>query len=170
LPVTLPQSKESFVIPDNVYLLGTMNTADRSIKLMDAALRRRFAFLELMPRLDLLQGGKVEGLELEDFLRELNRRISAREGREKQIGHSFLLGSDGEPVADPDEFARRFRQEILPLLQEYCYDDYGALSEYLGESLVDREARRLNEEVLDNPEELIAALAEALRPPAGAEP
>ena len=170
LPVTLPQSKESFVIPDNVYLLGTMNTADRSIKLLDAALRRRFAFLELMPRLDLLQGGKVEGLELEDFLRELNRRIAAREGREKQIGHSFLLGPDGEPVADPDEFARRFRQEILPLLQEYCYDDYGALSEYLGEALVDREARQLNEEVLDKPEELIAALAEALRPPTGAEP
>ncbi len=169
LPVTLPQSKESFVIPDNVYLLGTMNTADRSIKLLDAALRRRFAFLELMPRLELLRGGKVEGLELEDFLGELNRRIAAREGREKQIGHSFLLGPDGEPVADPEDFARRFRQEILPLLQEYCYDDYGALSEYLGEVLVDREGRRLNERVLDKPEELIATLAEALRP-AGAEP
>jgi 5-methylcytosine-specific restriction protein B len=169
LPVTLPQSKESFVIPDNVYLLGTMNTADRSIKLLDAALRRRFAFLELMPRIELLEGGKVEDLALDDFLRELNRRIAAREGREKQIGHSFLLGSDGEPVAEPEEFARRFRQEILPLLQEYCYDDYGALAEYLGEELVDREGRRLNEQVLNKPEELIATLAEALRP-AGTEP
>jgi 5-methylcytosine-specific restriction protein B len=165
LRVTLPQSKEGFVIPDNVYLLGTMNTADRSIKLMDAALRRRFAFLELMPRLDLLQGGKVEGLELDDFLEELNRRIAAREGREKQIGHAFLLGPDGEPIAEPEEFARRFRQEILPLLQEYCYDDYGALAEYLGERIVKRDARRLDAQVLEKPEELIAALVKALQSP-----
>jgi 5-methylcytosine-specific restriction enzyme B len=164
MQVTLPQSKETFLIPDNIYLLGTMNTADRSIKLLDAALRRRFAFLELMPRLDLLKGGKVDELELDDFLGELNRRIAAREGRERQIGHSFLLGPGGEPIAEAEEFARRFRQEILPLLQEYCYDDYGALADYLGEGLVEREGRRLKEQVLGKPEELVAALAEALMP------
>jgi len=128
--VTLPQSKESFTIPPNVYLLGTMNTADRSIKLLDAALRRRFAFIEFMPDVELLRGGKVEGLDLDEFLIELNARIAAHAGREKQIGHSFLMDGS-QPISDAGEFARRFRQEILPLLQEYCYDDYAALARYL---------------------------------------
>ena len=141
LLVTLPQSKESFCIPPNVYLLGTMNTADRSIKLLDAALRRRFAFIELMPDVELLRGAKVGTLALDDFLEELNRRIAKTEGREKQIGHSFLLEGD-EPITEPDEFARRFRQEILPLLQEYCYDDYSALASYIGAKLVERAPRR----------------------------
>jgi 5-methylcytosine-specific restriction enzyme B len=162
--VTLPQSKETFFIPDNVYLLGTMNTADRSIKLLDAALRRRFAFLELMPRLDLLKGGMVGELDLYDFLEELNQRIATHEGRERQIGHSFLLGPTGEPISEIDEFARRFRQEILPLLQEYCYDDYGTLADYLGEKLVLREAKGLNGQILSRPEELVATLAESLKP------
>ncbi|HOK45112.1 MAG TPA: AAA family ATPase, partial [Bryobacteraceae bacterium] len=156
LPITLPQSKESFTIPPNVYLLGTMNTADRSIKLLDAALRRRFAFLELMPDSSLLRG-KVGNLLVDEFLDELNRRIAEREGREKQIGHSFLLDGDG-PVVDPGEFARRFRQEILPLLQEYCYDDYTVLAKYIGEKLVDKDAQMLNEEILAKPDRLIEAL------------
>jgi 5-methylcytosine-specific restriction protein B len=155
--VTLPQSKDSLCIPPNVYLLGTMNTADRSIKLLDAALRRRFAFIELMPDTDVLRGAKVGTLALDDFLEELNRRIAKTEGREKQIGHSFLL--DGyEPISDPDEFARRFRQEILPLLQEYCYDDYGALASYIGAKLVDKEAQTLDHERLADTDALLAAL------------
>lgn len=160
LMISLPQSKEAFTIPPNVYVLGTMNTADRSIKLLDAALRRRFAFIELMPEPSLLEGGKIGGLLLDEFLRELNRRIAKREGREKQIGHSFLLEGE-EPVADADEFARRFRQEILPLLQEYCYDDYAVLAEYVGEGLVDKEGQMLNDEVLSDADSLIAALAKA---------
>jgi len=159
LIITLPQSKESFTIPPNVYLLGTMNTADRSIKLLDAAFRRRFAFLELMPDVEILRGAKVGGLPLDDFLEELNRRIARNEGREKQIGHSFLL-EHGEPVGEPEELARRFRQEILPLLQEFCYDDYVALGDYLGEKLVDKEAQALNMEVLRNPDLLLEALEE----------
>lgn len=157
LLVTLPQSKESFCIPPNLFVLGTMNTADRSIKLLDAALRRRFAFVELMPEPRLLQGGTVNGLCLDDFLEGLNRRIAGNQGREKQIGHSFLL-DEGEPLADPDEFARRFRQEILPLLQEYCYEDYGALAAYIGGALVDAENQTLNFECLNDPSALIAAL------------
>jgi 5-methylcytosine-specific restriction protein B len=159
MPVTLPQSKESFSVPPNVFILGTMNTADRSIKLLDAALRRRFAFRELMPDTELLRGASVGALMLDVFLEGLNRRVAKAEGREKQIGHSFLL--DGSvPVADADEFARRFRQEILPLLQEYCYEDYGALAGYIGEKIVDRNANALDVEYLNDPEALIGALAE----------
>lgn len=159
MAVTLPQSKESFAVPPNVFILGTMNTADRSIKLLDAALRRRFAFIELMPDTELLRGASVGALLLDEFLEELNRRVAKTEGREKQIGHSFLL-EDGKAVADAEEFARRFRQEILPLLQEYCYEDYGALAGYIGEKIVNREANALDFECLNDPEALIKALAE----------
>ncbi|HEX2078944.1 MAG TPA: AAA family ATPase [Longimicrobium sp.] len=159
LVVTLPQSKESFSVPDNVQVLGTMNTADRSIKLLDAALRRRFAFLELMPDDTLLRGATIEGLALDDFLGGLNRRIIKHEGREKQVGHSYLL-VDGRAVDEPAEFARRFRHEILPLLQEYCYDDYSRLAEYLGDRLVDPDAQELDEALLADPSALVAALAE----------
>lgn len=160
--VTLPQSKESFAIPPNVYLLGTMNTADRSIKLLDAALRRRFAFLELMPDVEVLRGATVNDLPLDDFLETLNRRIAQKEGREKQIGHAYLM-DNGQPISDSEEFARRFRQEILPLLQEYCYDDYAALATYLGEKLVDSKNQILNEDLLADDNALIDALAESIK-------
>jgi len=160
LMVSLPQSKEPFTIPPNVYVLGTMNTADRSIKLLDAALRRRFAFVEVMPKPSLLQGGKVGTLLLDEFLEKLNRRIAEKEGREKQIGHSFLMEGD-DPISDHDEFARRFRQEILPLLQEYCYDDYSVLVAYIGDELVDPKGHTLYEERLADPERLIEALEKA---------
>jgi 5-methylcytosine-specific restriction protein B len=166
LVVTLPQSKESFTIPTNVYLLGTMNTADRSIKLMDTALRRRFAFLEMMPDVSLLTGATVNGLPLDEFLIALNKRIAQTEGREKQIGHAFLL--DGEqPVSEPEEFSRRFRQEILPLLQEYCYDDYAEMAQYLGNKLVDSQERALNMDVLLDAERLIEALTAVVNESAG---
>jgi 5-methylcytosine-specific restriction protein B len=155
--ITLPQSKESFAVPSNVYMLGTMNTADRSIKLLDAALRRRFAFRELMPDIDLLRDITIGTLPLGAFLEELNRRIAKTEGREKQIGHSFFMEGT-EAVGDEEEFACRFRQEILPLLQEYCYDDYAALATYLGNKLVDKEANVLNYELLSDPGGLLAAL------------
>ncbi len=161
LSVTLPQSKESFSIPPNVYVLATMNTADRNIKLLDAALRRRFAFIELMPDAELLRGATVGALALDDFLDELNRRIAESEGREKQIGHSYLL-QGGQAITDPDEFAQRFREEILPLLQEYCYEDYATLARYIGTALVDANGRQLEQEKLDDPEQLIAALSAEL--------
>src|SRR5579884_533634 len=110
-----------------------MNTADRSIKLLDAALRRRFAFIEIMPDVTLLRGAVVSGLSLDAFLATLNERIARLEGREKQIGHAFLL-DNGQAVDEPKEFVDRFRQEILPLLQEYCYDDYAELARYVGDA------------------------------------
>jgi 5-methylcytosine-specific restriction protein B len=161
MQVRLPQSRERFTIPPNVFLLGTMNTADRSIKLLDAALRRRFAFMEIMPDVSLLSGAVIGDLELDAFLDALNRRIAASEGREKQIGHSFLL-DDAQPVGEPEEFARRFRQEILPLLQEYCYDDYAALATYLGNTLVDGQAQALNQDILNDADRLVDALAQLI--------
>ena len=165
LLITLPQSKQTFSIPPNVFIIGTMNTADRSIKLLDAALRRRFAFAEVMPNSETLQGAKVGTMALDEFLDELNRRISREAGREKQIGHSFLL-EGGKPVSDPTEFARRFRQEILPLLQEYCYEDYATLALYIGDEIVDADDGALDMDRIQDPESLIAALQKAFAAPA----
>ena len=158
LTLTLPQSKETFSVPPNVFLLGTMNTADRSIKLLDAALRRRFAFVECMPDSELLHGAAVGDLALDDFLDGLNQRIARFEGREKQVGHSYLL-VEGQPVDEVEEFAARFREEILPLLQEYCYDEYATLAKFIGTELVDADAGTLDAEKVDDAEQLVAALA-----------
>lgn len=157
LIINLPQSKETFSIPHNVHIIGTMNTADRSIKLLDVALRRRFSFFELMPDSDLLQGTVINGLPLDLLLETLNKRIALFEGREKQIGHAYLM-SNSEPINDPEELANRFRQDILPLLQEYCYDDYISLEKYLGSKLVDSEENSLNADIVNNDEALIEAL------------
>ena len=163
LTLTLPQSGEEFSVPPNVFLLGTMNTADRSIRLLDAALRRRFAFIELMPDPALLEGGRVHGLDLATFLAELNRRIVERTDREKQVGHSFLLDGD-QPVTDPALFAARFRYEILPLLQEYAFEDYRDLAYYLGDALIDEKEQRLIADKIEDPQALIAALAAEFTP------
>jgi hypothetical protein len=162
--VTLPQSRDAFMIPPNVYFIATMNTADRSIKLLDVALRRRFAFVELLPDLSedsplFEQAIEGSGLTLDGFLRGLNEAIARQEGREKQIGHSFFI-RDGEPIADAEGFARVFRQEVLPLLQEYCYDDYTTLATYLGDTLVDAESQTINSEALADPHQLVKALAD----------
>jgi 5-methylcytosine-specific restriction protein B len=164
LTVVLPQSRETFSVPPNVFLLGTMNTADRSIKLLDAALRRRFAFIELMPDASTLSGGIIGDLNLAAFLMSLNSKVAATEGREKQIGHSFLLNDAGEPVSSPDEFGQRFRYEILPLLQEYSYEDYAELESYIGSRLVNAQDQSLNSEVLSSPSDLLDALRQHLTP------
>lgn len=161
IQVTLPQSKENFTIPPNVYILGTMNTADRSIKLMDTALRRRFAFIEMMPDSSLLHGARVGNLPLDEFLETLNRRIAKVEGREKQIGHAFFL-DQGQPINQPEEFARRFRQEILPLLQEYCYEEYDQLASYIGDQIVDVKSQMLNSDIIKDDEKLIESLVQLL--------
>ena len=160
--LTLPQSKEVFQIPANVFMLGTMNTADRSIKLMDTALRRRFAFIEVMPDLEILRGAAINELPLDDFLEVLNHRIVKVEGREKQIGHAYLMEND-QPITDSKEFGNRFRQDILPLLQEYCYDDYSALEDFLSSDLVDSENQTLEFELINDDDKLISELAKIVK-------
>lgn len=157
ISVTLAQSKESFQVPDNVYIIGTMNTADKSIRLLDAAFRRRFGFIELMPEPDLLAGSPVDRVALDDLLIELNRRIASRFDREKQIGHSFFMVGT-KPLNDIDLLAQRFRLEVLPILQDYFFDDWAGLAEVLGTNIVDVDNYRIKPEVINDP----IALQEAL--------
>ena len=143
ISVTLAASGDTFYVPDNLLIIGTMNTADRSIALLDIALHRRFGFYELMPLYELLDGTVVEGINLGAFLREINRRVFQEVGRNQQIGHSYLM-ENGAPVKDAAELINCLKDKILPLLQEYCYDDYRKLANILGDTLVDRERKLFN--------------------------
>jgi 5-methylcytosine-specific restriction protein B len=157
LPVRLPQSGEEFAVPPNLLLVGTMNTADRSIHLLDTALRRRFAFVELLPDPQLLSGATAGALALDVFLDALNERVRDRVGREKQIGHALFY--DGPTVIDTAEaFAAVFRQELLPLLQEYLFEDYNELASVLG-PVIDPTTQRPSADI-DDPETLCAVLAD----------
>lgn len=155
--VTLPQSGDSLQVPPNLYIIGTMNTADRSIHVLDTALRRRFAFVELLPDPRLLEGASVGSLPLDELLEQLNSLVREQIGREKQIGHALLM-NNGVPISSVDELALAFRYEVLPLLQEYTFGDYGELAELLGSEIIDDAAQVPRASVLDDPEQLIAAL------------
>jgi 5-methylcytosine-specific restriction protein B len=149
--VSLPVSGSKLVVPDNLYVIGTMNTVDRSIALLDAALRRRFAFVELMPDTSLLKGAIVGGIPLGPWLEEMNRRIGAHVGRDArhlQVGHSYLL-ENGAPVAQLSRFAEILRDDIIPLLSEYCYEDFDALASILGSGLVDSKLRRIEQALFE---------------------
>ena len=146
--IKLPVTGSSFAVPRNIFLIGTMNTADRSISLMDTALRRRFGFVELMPDSTLLVGRKAGGLLLGAWLDALNTRLRRhlkRDARNLQIGHAYLMPL--QPITSVAEFARVLRDDIIPLLEEYCYDDFGMLRDILGGELVDAEAGRIREEI-----------------------
>jgi 5-methylcytosine-specific restriction protein B len=149
--VRLPVSGTELVVPDNLYVIGTMNTVDRSIALLDAALRRRFAFVELMPDTSLLKGATAGGIPLGPWLDELNRRINkhvGRDARHLQVGHSYLL-ENGLPVEQLSRFAEILRDDIIPLLSEYCYEDFDALTNILGKGLVDSKLRRIDQTLFD---------------------
>ena len=158
ISVLLPYSGETLSIPPNVFIVGTMNTADRSIRLLDAALRRRFAFIELPPDPGVLQGAAVDRLALDAFLLELNQRILKYVGREKQIGHSFFLDAKGEPITTSEDFAAHFLTEVLPILQEYAFEDYALLAQLLGDRVVDTDLQVIRRGVLDDPAEFVEAL------------
>ncbi|WP_024340668.1 AAA family ATPase [Bradyrhizobium japonicum] len=158
--VTLP-SGSHFSVPPNVFVIGTMNTADRSISLLDVALRRRFGFIELMPDSSLLERRAVGDLPLGPWLDALNARLRRhlkRDARNLQIGHAYLLG---QPIMSVAEFSRVLREDIIPLLEEYCYDDFSVLSDILGPSLVDVQGARIRDEIFDpkNEDSLLQALA-----------
>jgi len=158
LQVTLPQSGETFMVPKNLHLIATMNTADRSIHVLDAALRRRFGFVELLPDPSVLGGASVGTLPLDEFLRELNALIRQHVGREKQVGHAVLMNGD-KPVESTEDFGLAFRYELLPLLQEYTYGDYGELASLLGSDIIDLDEQTARAEILDDDELLLRALA-----------
>ena len=129
LRLTLPNSKEAFGVPSNLYIIGTMNTADRSIAQIDTALRRRFEFVEMMPNLELLEGIVIEGIEVQEVLKAINERIEYIYDREHTIGHSYFLALKGELTKDKlDEI---FRLSVIPLLSEYFYGDWADIQEVL---------------------------------------
>jgi 5-methylcytosine-specific restriction protein B len=118
--IILPLSQDVFSVPRNVFLLGTMNTADRSISLLDAALRRRFGFVELMPDGSTLKDSAVAGIPLRAWLDALNTKIRehvGRDARNLQVGHSYLM-QGGSPLKDLAALKRAIRDDIIPLLEE----------------------------------------------------
>ena len=131
LQAKLPYSHKAFGIPDNVYLLGTMNTADRSIALLDTALRRRFSFVEMMPDSGVLDDVKVDGISVSGLLTTLNRRIEVLFDREHTLGHAFFTPLCQSPTIQT--LGEIFRDKVIPLLQEYFYDDYEKICLVLGD-------------------------------------
>lgn len=122
LQVVLPYSKTAFSVPGNVYLIGTMNTADRSLTGLDVALRRRFEFREMPPRPDLLEGVDVEGVAVAPLLRVINQRIEALLDRDHCLGHAYFMPLHQMPTLE--QLAKIFANQVLPLLQEYFFDDW----------------------------------------------
>lgn len=122
LTVTLPYSKRPFGVPKNVYLIGTMNTADKSLTGLDIALRRRFVFKEMPPRPELLDSVIISGLSVGEMLRAINQRIEVLLDRDHCIGHAYFLPLGEDPSID--RLSAIFKQQVLPLLQEYFFEDW----------------------------------------------
>lgn len=136
LEVVLPYSKERFKVPSNVYLVGTMNTADRSIESLDTALRRRFSFREMTadPELILTEGkskGTVGDIDLVKMLKKVNERIEKLIDKDHRIGHSYFL-----EIKTVQELELVFRDKVIPLLEEYFFGDFGKIGLVLGNSFV----------------------------------
>ena len=127
LEVYLAQMKVMFSVPDNVFVLGTMNTADRSLTALDTALRRRFEFIEMMPDPNVLLGRKVADINLSRLLATINNRIEILYDREHMMGHAYFIG-----VHTLEDLAQCFINKVIPLLQEYFFDDYEKICWVLG--------------------------------------
>jgi len=134
--VTLPYSKKLFGVPKNLYILGTMNTADKSIAVIDSALRRRFEFVEMLPDSTILTEEKVrvEGIEIEKLLDTINQRIEFLIDKEHVIGHSYFLKDSFKKNPTIANLAIIFKNEIIPLLQEYFYGDFEKIELVLGDN------------------------------------
>lgn len=128
----LPYSQQLFGVPDNVYIIGTMNTADRSIATIDTALRRRFRFKEMMPDAEVLSGISVDDISISDMLSRMNKRIAVLYDREHTIGHAYFIPLRDNPTIE--QLAEIFENAIVPLLQEYFYEDYEKIRLVLGDN------------------------------------
>lgn len=128
IELKLPYSGKLFSVPNNLYIIGTMNTADRSLAMMDTALRRRFDFVEMMPKPELLNEN-VEGINIQTLLLTLNHRIEILYDREHTLGHAFLID-----VKSLEDLANVFKNKVIPLLQEYFFDDWEKIRLILGDN------------------------------------
>jgi len=139
LTAVLPYSRHEFGVPSNLYVIGTMNTADRSVEALDTALRRRFTFVECAPQPSLLKKEQPTGLEvdLEKLLTTINARIERLLDSDHCIGHSYFMGMK-EAVNPLKSLRQAFANKVLPLLQEYFYGDPGRIGMILGEKFVQR--------------------------------
>ncbi len=126
LSVTLPYSKEEFSVPSNVYIIGTMNSSDRSLTGLDIALRRRFTFIEMPPKPELLNEIEVEGLNIGELLKVINQRIEVLLDRDHCIGHANFMNLKKQPTLE--NLTLIFKQKIIPQLQEYFFDDWSKIN------------------------------------------
>ena len=154
LKAKLPYSQQPFGVPDNVYIIGTMNTADRSIAAIDTALRRRFSFKEMLPDTSVLDGVLVEGVSIRDMLDKMNRRICVLFDREHTLGHAFFTSLLDENNRNIETLARIFEDSIIPLLQEYFYEDYEKIRLVLGDNSKQNTAEQFIEVIQNDYEEL----------------
>jgi hypothetical protein len=139
IEVVLPHSGERFSVPQNLYIIGTMNTADRSLAMMDTALRRRFDFIEMMPDYSVLAGVEVKGIALDQLLHKMNARIEALYDREHMLGHAFLIpvkkaASAGDESGAFQALKHVFINKFIPLLEEYFFDDWNKIRLVLGDN------------------------------------
>ena len=146
ITVRLPYSRDLFSVPENVYIIGTMNTADRSLTGLDAALRRRFSFTEMPPRPELLEGSRLQGTEfsLADLLDRINRRITVLLDKEHRLGHAWFMGLG--TVVTAEALAIVFRNHILPLLEEYFFEDWEKIRWVLNDHRKEPENRLLRQD------------------------
>ena len=136
LQVTLPYSKKKFGVPSNLYIIGTMNTADRSVEALDTALRRRFSFVEMMPDSNVVEEGEFKDYPRVNTMEKINQRIELLLDKNYTLGHSYFI---------KDDFKSSFKNEIIPLLQEYFYNDCGKIGLILGRGFVrEKEISKVN--------------------------
>lgn len=141
LSVILPYSKEEFKVPHNVFIIGTMNTADRSIEALDTALRRRFSFRQMLPNPELIategalaeNDGFIDDIDVKLVLQTINKRIEKLIDKDHLIGHSYFLG-----IRTIEDLKITFRDKVIPLLEEYFFSDYGKIGLVLGDAFVEK--------------------------------
>lgn len=147
IQVQLPYSKDWFGVPPNVYIIGTMNTADRSVEALDTALRRRFSFTEMPPKPELITtegkavNGIVNDIDLSALLETINKRIEKLLDKDHMIGHSYFLS-----VKDLKDLKSAFQNKIVPLLQEYFFGDYGKIGLVIGSKFFDIKDNQVDED------------------------
>jgi hypothetical protein len=132
LTVTLPYSKQPFSVPQNIHIIGTMNTADRSVEALDTALRRRFSFVEMLPQENHEDIVDIEDISLKSVLQNINIRLEKLLSRDHMVGHSFFMS-----IQTVEALYNTFYNKIIPQLQEYFFGDYGKIGLVLGKAFID---------------------------------